>query len=166
MDNSGRSPNGAALSPTVEPVVSTPDGASIANAGPRFGIDIPEEMTWQYRQLLRGGYWTHTWVLHGKKGAIHIDAFLSVNLRGHHGDWLGGIECHTPCEEGEANHKHCWVLGGPCKHDGSSLQFAEQLAPIMPYSLGEKPNEMDASVHRSVTYVMLDRYGLWLENEQ
>lgn len=122
--------------------------------------NLPKKMIWQY-QITHNGYLNHTWVLKGEKGAVHIHAFLVKEITGDNSwDWLGGIEMHKPVPDEEANHKHCYILGGPCYHDGSSLQFSEQVAPRLPHSKSENPHDMEYA-HQMVYNILMDRYNSW-----
>lgn len=74
---------------------------------------------------------------------------------------MGGIEGHspTPYSEGDKpSHEHCWLIDGPCWHEGSSLQFSEQIAPYLS-APGKAFTEYD---HQEVLSVMLNRYRSWL----
>lgn len=124
------------------------------------GISIPSGMVWQYKQTIRADNMTHTWLIVGEHGAIHVDARLS-EFNGPK-EWIGGIECHTRCDESVAHHKHCWALNGPCQHDGSSLQFSEEIAQMLPYPDLENPHAMGGAEHQWVTRVMMNRYHQWL----
>jgi hypothetical protein len=126
-------------------------------------ISIPEGMIWQYQQTLRAGRLQHTWLLKGEHGGIHVDGWVSKALDPYPAEWMGGIECHTPCEKDKANHEHCWVLDGPCQHDGSSLRFSEQIAPYLPYPDKDGIGCMDDHAHELVLSTMLNRYRTWLK---
>lgn len=54
----------------------------------------------------------------------------------------GGIETHyrTPPDymrDDQPSHEHCWILGGKCWHDGSSLAATERWIPLLE-SCGEE----------------------------
>jgi hypothetical protein len=127
-----------------------------------FGLTIPDGMVWQYQQTLRGGRLQHTWLLKGEAGAIHVDAWVSPCLAPYPAEWAGGIEMHRPCEAENAHHEHCWALGGPCQHDGSSLQFSEQIAPYLNYTDAPDAHVMRLEDHQRVLSIMRHRYGIWL----
>jgi len=63
------------------------------------------------------------WCVIGDKGAIHIwCTALDVTL--------GGIEIHSrePMYDGHKSQEDkCWLIGGKCHHDGSSLQYSERI---------------------------------------
>lgn len=64
------------------------------------------------------------WAVFGEHGGIHLHCSA--------GDFSsGGIEIHsrTPLHDGHKPHGHtnCWLIGCPCYHDGSSLQWSERL---------------------------------------
>lgn len=80
---------------------------------------------------------THCWIVKGPLGAVHVWA------RKHSGDWnerfgkryIGGIECHSPKPQWDGQDvscTKCWILEGDCYHDGSSLQFCEDVEPDLP----------------------------------
>lgn len=151
----------SASSPTVSPVpASTPSAyRDIANA-------LPEDMAWTYKETVRAGRLYHQWELVGPRGGIHVWAQWHVSDWS--GDnWLGGIEGHSPIsqsayDDGKPSQQHCWLIGKPCWHDGSSLQFSEQISPMLPYQDGP----FGDYEHRAVMSVMLDRYDCWLPAAQ
>lgn len=127
-------------------------------------LNIPEGLIWQYRQTLRAGRLNHTWMIKGEHGGIHVDAWVSSDSTGKYPpEWLGGIEKHKPCAEDVADHKQCWVIDGPCQHDGSSLQFREQIAPYLPYAEADVVGAMGDCHHANVLRTMLSRYRTWLK---
>ena len=128
-----------------------------------FGVTVREGMIWTYRVTLRSdGRPNHEWAIRTELGGIHVNAFIS-RCKGYPDEWLGGIECHTPPGDRKPDHEHCWLLNGPCCHDGSSLQFSEQIAPWLPYPGSENPHAMEATHHEYVTSKMLNRYRIWIE---
>lgn len=78
-----------------------------------------------------------TWSLVGEHGGVHIWAqFCEASESAFGEKCYGGVEVHyrkPPYEhsEGTPHHEYCWLLEGPCWHDGSSLYFSEQLQPII-----------------------------------
>ncbi len=49
-------------------------------------------------------------------------------------DWFGGVEIHYAkppdhLHEKIPSHDHCWLLDGPCWHDGSSTHASEVWIP-------------------------------------
>ena len=74
--------------------------------------------------------------------------------------WIGGIECHAATGEGEPSHDPCWVLGGRCWHDGSSLQFSEEIAPFLP-----RDPDLREHHHQHVLSEVYGRLG-WLPAAQ
>lgn len=78
----------------------------------------------------------HIWFIVGEKGGVHIWATeKSKELSDRFGGrFYGGIECHwRQAQHGEAevSHDHCWLLKGPCYHDGSSLYFSDHIEPML-----------------------------------
>ncbi len=74
----------------------------------------------------------HIWSLVGPGGGVHIWA-VENEAPYRHERYYGGIEMHSRKQLydwlTEPSHTDCWLLKGPCWHDGSSLQFSEQIAP-------------------------------------
>jgi hypothetical protein len=140
------------------------DGDSVSGAVlfPQVSAAVPEGMVWQYRIILRGGRETHTWGLTGERGGIHVDAWEASIPGWREECWQGGIEGHSPSRreyDGEKpDHEHCWLIGGPCWHDGSSLQFSEQIAPYLP----EPGRPFTENDHLDVLRIMVSRYRDWL----
>lgn len=75
------------------------------------------------------------WTLVGDKGGVHIWAQFSS-------DTVFGTKCYGGCEvhfktkpyefyPDEPQHEKCWLLGGPCWHDGSSLYFDKNIRPMV-----------------------------------
>lgn len=65
----------------------------------------------------------------GPRGGIHYWTMTTVDK-----GWgrTGGIEMHSPVAmySGQVTHGRCWLLGGDCWHDGSSLQATEYWNPL------------------------------------
>lgn len=95
-----------------------------------------------------GGEPSHVWWIKDDRGAVHIWARIS-RLDGFPTEWIGGVECHwAECPEGSGwfnpqspSQSDCWLLKGPCWHDGSSLYFRERIAPYLPHPDGEYRND-------------------------
>ena len=80
----------------------------------------------------------YVWGVKGEKGGVHVWAQrMSDRAAKIFGTrYYGGIEVHraTPGQyddPAEPSHTDCWLIGGPCWHDGSSLQFDEQVRPMI-----------------------------------
>ena len=123
----------------------------------------PPKTVWQYQIILReDGQPTHQWSIKDERGGIHIHAWLSQPTASFGTEWMGGIECHwaePPKDSGwfdknKPSQRHCWLLGGPCWHDGSSLQFSERVAPYLPYPDGPSPHDM-SECHQMVNSVLM-----------
>lgn len=120
-----------------------------------------EKLVFTYKVYTRGSRQEHQWSLVGERGGIHVDAWL-------HGSeyrddrWIGGIEGHSPTrrdyDSEKPSHDHCWLIQGPCWHDGSSLQFSEQIAPYLPMR-GEVMTDLK---HEEMLRTMWSRYRSWL----
>lgn len=119
---------------------------------------VPDGFLWQYGVIIRPkGRVTHEWSLKNENGGIHVHCWI-VDYPGPAlgpSEWLGGIECHwakKPPSYGDwfssPSHEHCWLLEGPCWHDGSSLYFSERIAPLLPDPIYSKtPNAMEDRHH-------------------
>ena len=57
--------------------------------------------------------------------AVHFH--VRPDWKDHSRSW-GGVEFHAPVEHSEDG--DCWLLGGPCEHDGSSLYASEVVIPM------------------------------------
>lgn len=76
----------------------------------------------------------HIWSVSGPGGGIHVWAsHLDGDAAFWGSNWIGGVEVHSrvPMYEGQAPHDECWLIGGKCFHDGSSLYFSENIAPML-----------------------------------
>jgi hypothetical protein len=80
----------------------------------------------------------YVWAVKGERGGVHVWAQSmcdeAAKISGSR--YYGGIEVHraTPHEydnPAEPSHDECWLIGKPCWHDGSSLQFSEQVLPMI-----------------------------------
>lgn len=98
-------------------------------------------LTYDYFHNKHGHFWTLT----GPLGGVHIWA---RPVLGAPEKYVGGVEVHYPHpvypwdSEDKPHHENCWLLGGPCWHDGTSLYFSERIAPMLgtapfPYSTHE-----------------------------
>lgn len=119
---------------------------AIAELSPLFAsikAYIPDEWeaTYQYHAVMRAGRVTHQWCLSSKLGGVHVHGWRTLYGDRHFHEWMGGIEVHLP-HRGEygsetPSHEHCWLIDGPCWHDGTSLGFSEQVAPYLPEDTDE-----------------------------
>ena len=126
---------------------------------------LPEKFIWQYQIVLRGGFPEHIWILSSDKGAVHISARPSEWEKRF--EWIGGIECHwtEPPEWADAekpSHDHCWILGKPCWHDGSSLYFSENISPQLP----EVPSAMSDHHHEYMLFEMMSWFRTHIEEAE
>lgn len=142
--------------------------ASIPDALERIAHELPEGVAWVYQTTVRGGRLYHQWQLNGPRGGIHVDAWFTGRSDYTGRSWIGGIEGHSPIPQSDydeqkgEDHAHCWLIGGPCWHDGSSLQFSEEIAPYLPI----EDRVMGEHQHAEVMRVMLSRYNSWLPSAQ
>lgn len=75
----------------------------------------------------------HCWSLRGPRGGIHFHVSITPNY-----DPNAGLEFHRNFDptngQEAAQHKNCWLCGGPCWHDGTSLYASERVWPLVePY---------------------------------
>jgi len=86
-------------------------------------------MTYQYKTQTEHGseYTIYYWILVGPKGGVHIH----IHERMIKEDYFGGVEIHSPVPlyGGQTPIKDCWVIGGDCYCDGTSLYAQENLIP-------------------------------------
>ena len=101
----------------------------------------------------------HIWSVKSPKGACHIWAVENPPNMPFYGElYYGGIEIHSPTPmygDAPPHHEKCWLLDAPCWHDGSSLQFSEQIEPILRLELN---GEFSQSVHSYILEVCFRRY--------
>jgi hypothetical protein len=102
----------------------------------------------------------HIWSVVGPAGGVHIwaapspwkpgDRFYGQEM------FYGGIEVHsrTPMYGDHASQDECWLIGGPCWHDGSSLYFSESIEPRL---RGYK-DEWSEGVHEYMRFKLFDWY--------
>lgn len=72
----------------------------------------------------------HIWAVVGDQGAMHFWCEYIALVNRH----VGGIEVHYreshEHAEGPPDNEDCWLLKGPCWHDGSSLWAEEYWIPM------------------------------------
>ena len=82
------------------------------------------------------GIGRHTWSVCGARIGAHLHISDIGEERGReYGRYSGGIEIHyrTPPEymkNDAPTSINCWLIGGPCWHDGSSMQATEKWIPM------------------------------------
>jgi len=89
-----------------------------------------------FRRLTVEDTFETRWVLVGPHGAMDFHCTNVSVVRAYGFDRCGGLETHyrTPPDymrDREPSHEHCWMLGGKCWHDGSSLYASEVLIPLL-----------------------------------
>lgn len=108
-------------------------------------------------------YLHHTWWIKGLGGGIHIWA-RKVQPEGWPTEWIGGVEVHyaaAPDDSGwfdpyAPSHSDCWLLNGPCWHNGTSLYFEERIAPRMPHPDAGHANDFDQLPHNFIGFELVD----------
>jgi hypothetical protein len=83
----------------------------------------------EYRYKSRLMYPEHIYTVIGRAGAIHFhvtDLGEDSPTR-----YSAGLEMHSRAPLCDSPpHEKCWLIGGPCWHDGTSLYAQERLVPI------------------------------------
>ena len=126
---------------------------------------MTDDLTFEYTSPITDG--RHTWSVVGPLGGVHIWA-QSANAD--HSDpdrerFCGGIEVPSrkPTYEADTpSHDECWLIGGPCWHDGSSLYFSERLEPRIRFA----PQPFNAGIHEAMNNTLLDWYHTNLEADK
>jgi len=105
---------------------------------------------------------TDMWTVVGDRGAVHI--WVVENPDSSWGEThYGGIEVHSKkpmygCDR-PPSHTDCWLLGGDCWHDGSSLYFSERICPMLRFGKDEITNEWHSAVHSYMESVLHSWYN-------
>lgn len=110
----------------------------------------------------------HTWWIKGERGGVHIWARQS-KLNDWPTEWIGGVEVHhasPPDDSGwykpdKPSHTDCWLLDGPCWHDGTSLYFSERITPHFPWPDSPTANDFDNLPHSYIGFELV-----WWFNER
>ena len=99
-------------------------------------IDLPDDLPRRYRyalnSCLRFGKWNHSYELVGARGGLHLH--ISGPHKYDSGEhWSAGLEFHSrvPLRDEPPSHDRCWLLDGPCWHDGTSLYAQEHYLPMV-----------------------------------
>lgn len=82
----------------------------------------------------------HAWSLRGPRGGIHFHASLTPEYAP-----SCGLEFHRDFDPSggadAASHKNCWLTGGKCWHNGTSLYASEHLWPMIKMYLDRGDHE-------------------------
>ena len=105
----------------------------------------------------------HMWWIKGEGGGVHIWA-RRAPLDGWPTEWIGGVEVHhatCPDSSGwfkpdEPSQSECWLLDGPCWHDGTSLYFRERIAPLFRHPDSENADAYDQLPHAYIESELRD----------
>ncbi len=85
-----------------------------------------------------GGAVGHAWGVVDEHGGVHIDIRVSPN-----GEVNGGLEFHyrkpRGCDDPLPSHEHCWLLGCPCWHEGTSLGAGPYESIFRAYHIDDFP---------------------------
>jgi hypothetical protein len=87
----------------------------------------------EYRYVPRFGNSEHIWTCIGSLGAMH---FHVTDLGEEYEETSGirysaGLEMHSRAPLSDTPpHEKCWLIGGPCWHDGTSLYAQETIVPF------------------------------------
>ena len=86
----------------------------------------------------------HQWEFVGPEGGIHLHVSIGDPK---YGDPSCGLEFHRaswsmrrPPEDAPSQTK-CWLIGGPCWHDGTSMYASEHVWPLVKPLLRENNHE-------------------------
>lgn len=111
-----------------------------------------------YQFSSRHGCPTHMFWVKDACGGVHVRASAGgVHFMGQ--QWWGGVEAHVSVPAEQANHLDCWLLQGPCQHDGSSLAFERRVAPLLPAEAGQRLTQDTVD---AVLRVCADFHGQWI----
>ena len=108
----------------------------------------------------------HTWFIKGAGGGVHIWA-RQAKITNRPTEWIGGVECHwSECPSDYSgwfkpdapSQPDCWLLDGPCWHDGTSLYFSESIAPRLPHPDSDDPHRFDGLPHSYIGWQLVDWY--------
>jgi len=91
----------------------------------------------EYKYCSPFGRPKHIWTCVGRHGAVHLHITdMGEAFAKKYGDqYSAGLECHCRqpprymADDAPANEK-CWLIGGPCWHDGTSLYAQESYVPF------------------------------------
>jgi len=104
----------------------------------RFGSYIGKyEVTWSASGPV------HVWSLAGFHGGVHLHIHGYRTSPDEEYRWSGGVEAHrkSPPDYSEPpSHADCWLTGGLCWHDGTSLWATEHWIPR--FLRGEEPEKI------------------------
>lgn len=94
------------------------------------------DIEFDYIPASQGNRQTHIWTAKSGAGAVHIWASPQPDTPFRTGEFYGGVECHFSAPPSKFSPKDppiddCWLTGGPCWPDGSSLYFSENIAPYL-----------------------------------
>ena len=82
----------------------------------------------------RFGHPTFMYIVVGRDGGLHLSITDYGEEHGKkYGDrYSGGLEMHsrTATDDRPPDHTDCWVTGGLCWHDGTSLYVSETVIPL------------------------------------
>lgn len=122
------------------------------------------ELTFNYLPPTEKNRQTHMWTAVGERGGVHIHATPSP-LKFHDEEFYGGIEVHSRKQvyvgDKEPSQAHCWLLDGPCWHDGSSLYFSENIEPM----LRHKDGQFGDGIHEYMKTILAEWYRSHFEKE-
>lgn len=95
----------------------------------------------------------HMWELVGPDGGLHFHVSLTPNY-----EPSCGLEFHHRNKTGDEapSQTNCWLVGGPCWHDGTSLYASETLWPRIEPMLRSGDHE---TIFRILEEEADDRFG-------
>lgn len=106
----------------------------VSYSAPQDRSEQPAPVQQGFKRITTVDDYETRWMLVGPRGAV--DFHCSHASDRYTFGRIGGIEEHhrTPpsyMREEQPSHEHCWILGGKCWHDGSSLYASEVLIPLL-----------------------------------
>lgn len=91
----------------------------------------------EYKYRNQFGCPRHCWTCIGRHGAVHFHVIDHGEdyAKKHGGRYSGGLEFHYRqppdyMSNDAPSHEKCWLIGGACWHDGSSLYAQECVIPF------------------------------------
>jgi len=86
----------------------------------------------EYRYFTRFGHPKHWWTVIGRDGGVHLHIDDLADVAKDIQRFCGGLEFHWRNPQGDRppDHDECWLLKGPCWHDGTSLYVEETVVPF------------------------------------
>lgn len=90
--------------------------------------DISRKWRPAYNMVWKFDRYAHRYTVLGSKGALS----LHISSYGNNGEHTAGLEYHhrEPIDGRAPDYARCWLLQGPCWHEGTSLYAEERFLPL------------------------------------